>query len=320
MLRRKKTTLLLLAGAGLFFQSCTRNTIEFGDDPENNYTNIVFIDTVGVTLSTVIADSFETSGATSFLAGKYKDPYLGVVVAKSFFQMTIPSSVPDIPSSAQYDSVNLIFRPNGYYYGDTARQQTFYVNELSQSIAFSYNNKLYNTSNVPVKPTPLGTKSLTIKPNGDDSIIIRLNDAKGLELFSKLKQQSTDVTEANEFLNYFKGISITTGNNDTAAIYGLDGNSGSIILRIHYHTTIPYSESKYTDFTSVVNNYAFNQVLANRSGTGIVSGGNGLTEISASQTNNLSFMQPGTGVYLKMIFPSLKTILGSNKIVKLLKA
>ena len=320
MLQRKGTMLTMLTAACLFFQSCTRNTIEFGDDPENNYTHIVFIDTIGVSLSTVLTDSFETSGAASFLLGKYKDPYLGIISAKPFFQMTVPSSIAEIPSSAQYDSINLIVRLNDYYYGDTAKQQTIYVNELAQSIAYSYNNKLYNTSNVPVKPAALGARTLFIRPHGDDSIMIRLNDATGLELFSKLRQQSTEVTNADEFLNYFKGISITTGDNDTTAIYGLEGNSGSIVMRVYYHATIPYPESKYIDFTSQVNNYAFNQVLANRSGTGIVPGGFGLTEISASQTNNHSFMQTGTGVYLKMIFPSLKAILGSDKIVKLLKA
>jgi hypothetical protein len=314
---RKLTPVILFC---LFIQSCTRKDIQFGDDPENNYTNIVFTDTISVQLSTVITDSFETNGATSFLLGKYKDPYLGTVSAKNFFQMTVSTTTPDIPASARYDSISFIFHPNDYYYGDTSLLQTFYVNELSQTIAYSYNNRLYSTSSVPVKPTPLGSKTIRIRPVADDSIEIRLNDTKGLELFSKLQQLSTDVTNADEFLNYFKGVSLTTDDNDTTTVYGLQGAAGRMVMRVYYHTTIPYAEKKWIDFTSLANDLAFNQVLTDRSGTGIVSGGSGLTEISALQTNDHSFLQPGTGVYLKIIFPSLKSIITTDREVKLLKA
>jgi hypothetical protein len=139
-------------------------------------------------------------------------------------------------------------------------------------------------------------------------------------LFSKLQQLSTDVTNADNFLNYFKGVSLTTGNNDTTAMFGLLGAAGSMIMRVYYHTTVPYHEKKWIDFTSLANDLAFNQVLANRSGTGIISGGSGLTEINASQTNDHSFLQPCTGIYLKAIFPSLKSIITTGKVTKLLKA
>jgi hypothetical protein len=316
----RKLLFVLLLPVGLLIQSCTRNTIEFGDNPESSYTSIVFTDTVSVSLSTVLIDSFATNNATSLLLGRYKDPYLGIISAKNFFQMTVPATVPAIPASAVYDSLTFIFRPNDYYYGDTNRVQTLYVNELSQSIAYSYNNSLYNTSSVPVKPVPLGSKNMRIRPVMDDSVEIRLSDAKGLELFSKLRDQSTDVTNADNFLNYFKGISLATSANDTTAIYGLTGNAGSMSMRVYYHTTIPYPAKERIDFTSLGNEYSFNQVLADRAGTGLASGGSGLTEIPALQTNNHSFLQPGTGVYLKMIFPSLRTVITTDKIIKLVKA
>jgi len=311
---------LILVCACWLILSCTRNSIQFGDDPESSYTNIVFTDTISVRLSTVITDSFQTNGATSFLVGKYEDPYLGIVSAKNFFQMTIPSETTDIPSTAQYDSISFIIHPDDYYYGDTSLSQTLYVNELAETITYNYNNMLYNTSNVPVKSIPLGLRTFHIRPSADDSIEIRLNDTKGQELFSKLQQSSTDVTNADNFLNYFKGISLTTANNDITAVYGLQGSAGSMLMRVYYHTTIPYPEKKYVEFKSLANDLAFNQVLANRSGTGIVSGGSGITEISSSQTNNHAFLQPGTGLHLKMIFPTLRSIITTDKVVKLLKA
>ncbi len=68
----------------------------------------------------------------------------------------------------------------------------------------------------------------------------------------------------NDFLNYFRGISIAVADNDTTAVYGLSGSAGTMVMRVHYHTTIPYPEDHYIDFTSLANNLAFNQRLTNR--------------------------------------------------------
>jgi hypothetical protein len=311
--------LLLLINAVLLF-SCTRNTIEFGSIPENGYTNIVYNDTVAVQFSTIMEDSFVTSGDTSFLIGRYADPYLGTVSAKTFFQMKGPAVIGEIPASAKFDSLTLIIRPNNYYYGDTNKVQTIYIHELANTIAHSYNNKLYNTSNVAEMLPALGTKTVRIKPKENDSIMIRLSDAKGLELYTKLRQQSTEITSESEFLNYFRGISIGVGGNDTTAVYGLSGTAGKVIMRVHYHTTIPYPEAQYIDFVSLANDFAFNQVLTNRTGTGLVPGTTALTEVPSATTNGFSFMQGGTGLHLKMIFPTLRSILGNTSVIKLLKA
>lgn len=300
--------------------SCTRNKIEFGTTPENNYTNLIFVDTVGVSLSTILIDSFATSNATSFLLGKYADPRFGTITARDFFQMTIPVSTPTIPEHAVYDSLTFIFHPNDYYYGDTTVLQMFSVYELAETMTFSYNNSFYNTSNVPVKPTPLGIKTTRIRPVLDDSVEIRLNDTKGAELFAKLKNQAAEVLSEESFLNYFHGISLTTGN-DNAAIYGINGEASNMQMRVYYHTTSPQPEKRVINFSSLANSYSFNQIIPDRTGTPLISsGGNNLTEIPSSQTNNVSLLQPGTGVHLKMTFPSLHSILSSDKIVKLIKA
>lgn len=308
--------LLLLSIVTLPVLSCTRNTIEFGTIPENNYTHLAMIDTVNIKLSTVLTDSFATGGASAFLLGRYKDPWLGTVSTRSFFQVDPPSTL-GVPDGAIYDSLQLIIRPNDYYYGDTTRPQTITVYELSQAIVTSYADKIYNTSNVPVKPAVLGTRTVIIRPVTDDSVAIRLSDTKGMEIFTKLQQHSGDLVSRDNFVNYFKGISLAVGNNDTAAVYGLGGN---IQVRLHYHTTFPYEEKQFSDFPVILNEFAFNQVLADRPGTGIVPGMTGITELASAITNNYSYSQPGTGLALKLSFPSLRNILLTNKYVKLLKA
>jgi len=317
-MRKLTNKLLLLITGCIVIISCARNEIEFGTTPENNYTNIVFTDTVGVSLSTILTDSFATNSATSLLLGKYSDPYFGTVSTKNFFQMTTPG-IPVIADDATFDSLTFIFRPNKYYYGDTSLQQTFYVNEIAEQMSFSYNSSFYNTSDVPVKPIPLGFKTIRLRPTVDDSVEIRLSNSKGAEFFAKLKTQSAEIASEENFLNYFHGVSLSTAN-DLAAVYGIDASAGNMVMRVYYHTTIPQPVNYTFDFTSLANDYSFNQIIPNRSGTGLVSAGSNLTEIPSSQTNNISFLQPGTGVYLKMTFPSLHGILASDKIIKLVKA
>jgi Domain of unknown function (DUF4270) len=318
ILKGKEFVFLLLL-VSLLAQSCYRNDIQFGDNPENNYTRIVFVDSVTPVLSTVITDSFATNNAQSFLLGKYKDPYLGIISAKPFFQMDIPTPLPDIPITAQYDSIVFLMRVNKYYYADTSRPQTIHVNELFQTIDYTYNSRLYNTSDIPVMPVELGSLTTRIRPSVDSVISIRLNDTKGIELFNKLAQGSPDITRDDIFLNYFKGISLSVSNNDTTAIYGLDGGAARQAMRIYYHTTVPDLENKYVDFTSNANTFAFNQIITDRKGTSLYSS-TGQKEFAASQTNNLAFTQYGAGVLLKITFPTLKSILRSNDIVRLKKA
>ena len=173
---------------------------------------------------------------------------MGIISARPFFQMTIPSAATDVPATAQYDSMAFIIHPNKYYYGDTSRAQTINVNELDEFINYTYGNYLYNTSNFSVKPVLLGSRTLKIRPSVDDSIQVKLNDTKGMELFNKLQQQSDEIKSDDNFQNYLKGISLSVGDNDTSAVYGLGGTANDMVMRIFYHTTTPYFQSQWVHF------------------------------------------------------------------------
>src|SRR6476620_3409947 len=110
----RSVIILLVLTALLIISGCTRNEIEFGTVPENNYSHLVYIDSVGLQQSTVITDSFETGTATTLLVGRYKDPYLGVITAKPFFQVEKPSVIPELAIGTIYDSLALIIKLNDY--------------------------------------------------------------------------------------------------------------------------------------------------------------------------------------------------------------
>ncbi len=304
--------------------ACTRNDITFGTTPENEYTRLSYIDSVEVKLSTVFADSFVTSAHTNFLLGQYNDPYLGTITSKNTFQLTVPTSLPDIASTAVFDSLTLIVKLNKYYYGDTTQPLTIQVKELATPITYSYNSKLYNTSSIATKIETLGQKTTRIYPGIYDSLIIRLDNAKGLELYNKLKTKATEVTTETEFLNYFYGLNLSTTNANNGFMFGINANAAQIVMRVHYHKTNPYHESAYIDFASLSNDYVFNQLTADRTGTGLVSSAAGIniTEIPSAATNHLSFSQESMSTFSKITFPSLRNILvaKSNYTVKLIKA
>lgn len=310
----------VLLGIVLWLTACTRKDIEFGSTPDNPYTSIEYTDTVTVQLSTVMIDSFSTSQTSSFLLGRYRDSYLGLITARPFFQLGVPATIPDIPSSAVFDSLTLILRPNDYYYGDSTRTLTVRADELARPMTLSYNNMLYNTSDVPVKPVSLGGSTVRINPLQMDSVEVRLQDAKGLELFNKLRDQSAELISQENFLSYFYGMALDVSSSDEAFIIGINAAQSTVSLRVHYHTTVPYPAPAYIDFGNLSNTYTFNQLLSDRSATGLVSTGNNLSEIPASLTGDRVFEQTGTGLHIKMTFPTLKDLLVGKTYSRLVKA
>jgi hypothetical protein len=310
----------VLSGISVWLLSCTRKDIEFGTTPDNPYTSIEYIDTSTIQLSTVMVDSFSTSSTSYFLLGRYRDAYLGLIKARPFFQLAIPASLPDIPASAVFDSLTLVLRPNDYYYGDSTRSITIRADELARPMTLSYNNKLYNTSDVPVKAVSLGGSTVRINPVQMDSVVVRLQDAKGQELFTKLREHATELSSQENFLAYLYGLALDVSSTDESFVVGLNAVQSTLNLRVHYHTTLPYPSPAYVDFGLLNNAYTFNQLTADRSGTGLISTGNNLSEIMSSSTGGRVFEQAGTGLYIKMTFPYLKNLLAGKSYVRLAKA
>lgn len=301
----------------LVLQSCTKTEIQFGTEQADPYIKITREDSVQVSISTFVMDSFSTTKPASFLVGSYRDAELGLVTTKPYLQLMNPS-LPDITPDAKFDSITLIIRPNKVYYGDTTQSQTLEVRELSAPIEYTYSYYLYNTSHIAEKPAALGSRTLYIRPQTDDSISIRLSDSKGLELYNKIKTQASEVLDQDAFLNYFKGISIGyTGSNPSLSF----GISDTVILRVHYHNTIPYPEGHTVDMKTYINGIYFNQVLPDRSGTllgSLIAGG--LKEIPSASTNGVAYSQGTTGLLMKLSFPGVRAALQTDTTIRLMAA
>ena len=153
----KYCLLSLILPAFILF-GCNKPQIQFGEAyVNNNYSNIVLVDTLSAKLSTIYRDSVITSGSSSILVGKYSDDFFGTTTAKSFIELQ-PPPVVMLDSKAVYDSVALILRPNKSYYGDTTSVSQMAVYQLTNPLNFPQNqSQFYNKTNFPVDATPLGT-------------------------------------------------------------------------------------------------------------------------------------------------------------------
>ena len=300
----------------VFLQSCNKQDIQFATGLGESYTGVISVDTISVNLSTYFIDSFVTTNPGTFLFGRYKDPKLGIISAKPFMSLSPPTDI-TIATEAVYDSAVFIMKLNKYYYGDTTRMQTIQLKELNATIEYTYGSNVYNTTSIAEKPVILGAKQLLIRPNKDDSVMVRLNDAKGYELFYKLQQRDDDMATQEAFTNYFKGLSVSFSGDDTSAVYGM---SDSVYLRVYYHTSTPVSVNMTKDFRWNYGDTYFNQVLSDRSNTPIPSLLTGSKEIASSLLDDNAYTQSDAGVLLKATFPSARGILKLNSNVRVLTA
>lgn len=318
--RRKNKTVLLWSSILLvlcsLFSSCEKEYIDFGSGfVDNSTTNIIYLDTSTVELSTVYVDSISTSNTGAILTGNYTDPEFGAIASKSFVEMGIPTSY-DIPNGCIFDSVELILKLNKTFYGDTLTPYNIAVHQLTEPLKFPAGQYVfYNNQSFSYNSTPLGSKQLLIRPGFHDTLSIRLPQSLGLDLFDKLKNNSLEISGNEQFMNYFKGFAIVANNNNLVM-----GFKDSVIMRLHYRKPDVFVINATIDFNINEENKQFNNIITNRTGTAIAALGPSNRQIFSTQTQNKSYSQYITGVLTKVRFPYARNLLQLDNFTKLLKA
>ncbi len=304
----------------LFFTSCYKNEIQFGNDNPDSFNKIITIDTITPVFSTFVLDSFPTSGNGVLLVGRFNDPVLGPTSARTFFQVGLPAStdIALLTADAIYDSIAVVLKPNTNYYGDTAIAQTYTLLELAEQPDYTYQSRIYNTSSFSTLPQPLATISKPLTPSRD-SLSFRLSDLRGKDFFDKLRNNDNQIQTEDNFLNFFKGFCVQVNNTDKGAIYTIPADN-SATMRIYFHTTNPYFAQHTLTFPLTRSSYQFNQLLANRDGTPLKPSYAGQQEFFATPVQPYAYSQSGMGLLLKVKFPSLKNILTVGSFVRLLSA
>lgn len=311
----------------VFISSCTKVDISFGNYYlDNNYTQIIKIDTFSTELSTVLLDSFATSNKGSLWIGNYSDPEFGNIKTKAYTELTPPTYTNSYINSS-FDSLALIIKLNKNFYGDTTKPLHIDVNRLSEQIS-TYETSplaLFNTQQFASYSTPIGSTDVIIRPHLTDSISIRLSDDLGKEFLKILQNpDNTEMKSASAFVKYFKGIELNTKSGGTLVL----GCKDSLIMRLYYKTTSLYSQNTKTDFgipSDSANNTIdainrFTYISSDRSGTSLKNLNSQVKEISSTQTGNAAYSQYLTQVIAKIRFPNIRDLLKIPNFMKLEKA
>ena len=302
----------------------------------NKIYGLAMVDTTAVRMSTVLLDSMPAAGMTSLLIGKCTDPKLGKIESKGYLQIDLGAAW-NPTLDLQYDSMMLVMKYSGYYYGDTTQSQSYEIRQVTEDFttynlspfwadqlkfsgllpAFYQGNSLYNKRELKVDEVsaPLGTFTLKPRPSAKgDSVAVRLDDAVGQAWMAEAQRTDAGAFDFDyNFLRYFfKGLRISSTSVNGPHIIGL--SPSSFVIRLYYHGRVNElitGMHRNFSFNSSAN-YTYNNISSDRSGTLLASLSSNKKEISSVLTNHESYVQSGVGILTKISFPGIKNITGIN--------
>jgi hypothetical protein len=268
---------------------------------------LVLVDTLSIGVSTVVLDSITTSGKDLLLAGKYNDPRLGNIISKSYFQVSFPKYT--ISKDEIFDSISLIIAYNGYSHGDTTQLQKLTVRRLTEKLQIKEQTSFYNTTSFDYSETPLGELIFYPKPATKEKISIRLDGDFGKEIFDYLNQAQDDEFKDDEFNNFFKGLVLVPDEMTGNSIIGYQVTDTSLLVRIYTHTVENELTNHEINFPVINKNLQFNQINCDWSNNPVFINHRQRNAIPVSETGNVSFINAGLGMFTRLSFPTIASMI-----------
>jgi hypothetical protein len=245
----------------------------------------------------------------------------GTITATSYLEIARPTVPTDLENNMIFDSLVIDMRFNGYYMGDTLNNKMhLFVHQLAERVAQDVDvgrEIYYNTSSFAYDPVPLGEATFPIRPGNKgpgytvggiaiDPVRIKLSDALGQELFDKMKNHDDEFDNSEKFLDYFKGLVMVAGD-EVETIVGFSADT-SFKMNLHYHLQEEFNTDKVITFSINTLNQ-FNNIISDRTGTKLLPELFVEKEIESHLTDNQSYISAGDGLYAKIEFPYIQSIL-----------
>ncbi len=316
--------LSLLLGAAAC--SSTPGNIGIGLPSADANTGAYLIDTLTIRASTVLRDSIVTSSSDLLLVGRYRDPQLGTITAKSYVTMDIGSAF--TPDQTQvYDSLVLVLKPLAVSatnpnarYGDTTKTQTLVevhrLNSFVPSTQYGYASP---------KLTPMGSRVQAAAVNEREierrarpsltTLRVRLASAFGEELLraGKLRQ----LTSQEQLDALYPGLALQPGATDEAALVQFAATNEASALILYYHDPSDPSTAINHSFGLSTGRH-FYQAEADRSVTaGLGALTTSLQQINSALTTQQTYIQGVLGLQTKLEIPYLNNLrsFGQNIVI-----
>jgi hypothetical protein len=316
------TVCVLVAFILFFIGSCVKAPIEFVDNTDGqDDPNIVFIDDTKVDIATYKVDSFITSGQNLFMIGEHSDPVFGKIVAGSFAQLLLPAANEVKDLDVTFDSIVMILKPDGKYYGDTARFFEMSVHRLTQKIKNEDDvANFYQPASFSYEDRFMGKVRTILRPNAGKLLNIRMDDNWGRELLDKLKNDDEDIARNDNFVNYFHGVHLKSASSVNNTIYYFLPDSGSNLVRLYYHVNSAFPIEKHLDL-SVEPGKQFSRIESDFSGTNLsVFPAFKNKLIPSSETGGKSYINNNLGAYIKISFPDILRLKELYPYINVMKA
>ena len=295
--------------------SCDKDpdNLPLGEEIMKSTSRLVLIDTCTINMSTVILDSIPTSGKELLLTGIYNDEKLGKIEAKSYFQVGFPRYT--LEEDEYYDSISLIISYNGYSYGDTTVKQNLSVRKLSEKLQLKDQPYFFNTSSLEYEQNPVGEISFYPSPSTRKKLAISLDQSFGQELFDYISEAKDDEFKKNEFNDFFKGLALVPDEMIGNSIIGYTVKDTSLFVKIYTHT-IEAEEVKREITLPVINtSLQFNQISCDWSNNMVFNNHRQKNAIPAAETDNITYVNAGLGMFTRMTFPYLASLVEFNNAV-----
>ncbi|MGZ8525363.1 MAG: DUF4270 family protein [Chitinophagaceae bacterium] len=302
--------------------SCTKVDVTFGNKGTEGDPDVSYFDNYAAELATYKIDSFITSTDSVFTIGHHTDSAFGSITAGSYAEVNLPTENPVKDKNVSFDSLVVILKPNGSYYGDTLTPFKLTIHRLLEKIENEdeANTDFYNPRKFQFDPAPFGQTMVMVRPKRGTAIKVRLSDAFGQDLLMKFKDDDDSIQLQENFLRYFKGLYLGTDSLFSKAMYYFVPDSAGLIMRLYYKLNGPVAQSKYFDF-SFNNAKQYNQITYNHAGTNLAAFTPFKKQLKKSNlTGNKAYLHSNIGCYIKISFPTILNIKELYPYIKIMKA
>lgn len=310
----KHYLLLLFLATGLC--ACVDENSNLGHTLVNSSFYNVYVDTCTVDISTVLEDSIVTRGDSICQIGHYLDETWGEVTATYYTEYSTVSFTPEETYSYTLDSLVLIMRHSGHYWGDTLTFPLIHIYRLENPIELSEDEDLYNHTRLSMETTPVC--SFTYRPRPDEAEVheIRLPDEWGQQLLDDLVNQEEYLETQEDFKREFPGLAFVpdaTGQ----CISGFLVNDSSMCLTLRYHEVSTERTEQEITF-SVNTEYAYTGIQHDCTDSPLSEVQSGIENyVHSTSLAHKAYLQGLTGYYNQLEFPYLNDLQDAGQIVSI---
>jgi hypothetical protein len=176
----------------------------------------------------------------------------------------------------------------------------------------------FNTSHFNYDSLPMGSVTYTPRPNREDTLSIPMDSTFGRELFDMLVEEDDRILFLDNFLAYFKGLAMT-GNGSNDVVVGFKVSESLPVMRLYYHYFDFQTINKYVDFPiNFPTILQFNNFTLSNPVVGFPTSQK--EKVSVQQTDNISYLQGGTGIVTRFEIPYLRNLLELHENLQVLGA